>query len=199
MKKIVTIPNIISFIRILLVPVFIILYFEKSVQNNLVWATIILLISGTTDVIDGIIARKFNMISTFGKMIDPVADKLTQAAVVVCLSITHPQIIPLMVLFFSKEFTMLLGSVQLYKIGRRPSESKWWGKLATVVFYFMMLIIIITDIYWKLPEDAISTMVVISAISILFSLFNYYPIFKDIQTGKYDVTTEKRFKNPQDK
>ena len=165
----------------------------------MVWATIILLISGATDVIDGIIARKFNMISTFGKMIDPVADKLTQAAVVVCLSITHPQIIPLMVLFFAKEFTMLLGSVQLYKIGMRPSESKWWGKLATVIFYFMMLIIIITDIYWKLPEDAISTMVVISAISILFSLFNYYPIFKDIQTGKYDVTTEKRFKNPHDK
>ena len=192
MKKVVTIPNILSFIRILLVPVFIILYFDSI---NFIWATVILLISGATDVLDGIIARKFNMISSFGKIIDPIADKLTQAAVVTCLSIIHPVIIPLLVLFFAKEFTMLLGSIQLFKLGMQPSESKWWGKLSTVVFYFMMLIIIITDIYGGLPESAISTMVVISSISILFSLFNYYPIFKDIQTGKYDTQLEKKIKN----
>ncbi len=200
MKKVVTIPNILSFVRILLIPIFIVFYFDKSLENNMVWAAVILLISGATDVLDGIIARSFNMISSFGKFIDPAADKLTQGAVVVCLSVNHPVIVPLLVLFFAKEFTMLLASIQLFKIGLRPSESKWWGKMATVVFYLIMLVILVADaMEWQLAMEFIITMVVIASISILFSLFNYYPIFKDIQTGKYDMEAEKKIKTPQKK
>lgn len=104
-------------------------------QNHYVYATLILIVSGLTDVTDGIIARRFHMISTFGKIIDPIADKLTQASVVIAISINHPIFIVLMVLFLVKEFMMLLGSIKLFEIGLRPSEAKWWGKLSTVVIY----------------------------------------------------------------
>ena len=114
LKTIVTIPNLLSFFRILLVPVFLILYFW-DIKNHYVYAALVLVISGLTDVTDGIIARRFHMISTFGKIIDPIADKLTQASVVIAISINHPIFIVLMVMFLIKEFMMLLGSIKLFE------------------------------------------------------------------------------------
>ena len=87
-EKIFSIPNILSMIRILLVPVFAILYFVK-VKDHYLYAALVLLLSGASDVLDGIIARKFNMITAFGKLLDPLADKLTQAVVVIFLAVNH--------------------------------------------------------------------------------------------------------------
>ena len=81
-KKILTIPNIMSFFRLVLIPIIVYLY---VVKNSYLWTIILLLISGATDIVDGFIARKFNMISNFGKAIDPIADKLTQLALLCCL------------------------------------------------------------------------------------------------------------------
>ena len=80
--KIITIPNVLSFFRLLLIPVIVWLYIVKK---DPLWTTGILVLSGVTDVVDGIIARKCNMISDFGKAFDPVADKLTQIAMLFCL------------------------------------------------------------------------------------------------------------------
>ena len=81
-NKILTIPNILSFFRLCLIPVIVWLYVGKQ---DYLWTLLILTLSGVTDIVDGIIARRFNMVSNFGKAFDPVADKLTQMAMLFCL------------------------------------------------------------------------------------------------------------------
>ena len=94
-KDVFTIPNILSFFRILLIPVIVVLY---CVYQKYLISTLIIVISGITDVVDGKIARKFNMISDFGKFIDPVADKLTQAAMLFCLMTRYPEMLILIII-----------------------------------------------------------------------------------------------------
>lgn len=128
------IPNILTIIRILLIPLIIFYIFT----GNYILAFIIFTISGLTDIADGCIARKFNLISNFGKLMDPLADKLTQIATLACLSITD--IIPTWILFIVllKEFIMIVGASFLY--GKDVVVySKWYGKLATVLFYIAIV------------------------------------------------------------
>ena len=82
--QILTIPNLLSIIRLLMIPLIIWLYCEAQ-QYGL--AVIVILLSGLTDIVDGFIARKYHMVSDFGKILDPAADKLTQAALILCLSV----------------------------------------------------------------------------------------------------------------
>ena len=93
---------------------------------------------------------------------------------------------------------MLLGSYHLLKSGARPSESKWWGKLSTVMMFAFLVVVLISDII-AVPNEIIACFEVIAAICLLFSLFNYYPVFKEIQTGEYDLETESKVKNDNDK
>ena len=193
-EKIFTIPNILSIIRIILSPFFAIEYLNQSYHT----AAIILVLSGLSDVLDGVIARKFNLITSLGKILDPIADKLTQAIIIVCLTINHYQdegslLIFVLILLFAKEFTMLLGAIVLFKSGARPSESKWWGKLGTVMVYFLFISTLLEDIIGTqyIPVVAINVICVITAICLLFSLFNYYPIFKEIQNGEYKFEKER--------
>lgn len=194
--KIFTIPNVLTMVRILLTPIFAIIYLS-DIKNHYIWASAVLVLSAATDCIDGIIARKFNMISVLGKILDPVADKLNQAVIIVCLTINHYNdphslLVFVLILLFAKEFTMLLGAIVLFKGGARTSESKWFGKLSTVMVYTLFVAILMQDIFTKsvIPIDAINTLSVITAICLLFSLFNYYPIFKEIQNGEYKFEDE---------
>lgn len=187
--KIITIPNILSFIRILLVPAFAAAYLADF-RNHYYYAISALFLSGFSDVLDGFIARKFNLITNFGKILDPIADKLTQGIVVLCLAIRHPELVFILVLIFAKELTMLLGAVLLLKMGLRPSESKWWGKLSTVMVFFMFTLVLISDLLAVDLGFIIIVAEIAAAICILFSLFNYYPIFKEIQSGEYNTETE---------
>lgn len=194
--KIFTVPNILTMFRILLTPVFAVIYLYNF-ENHYVWASAVLVLSAATDCIDGIIARKFNMISVLGKVLDPVADKLNQAVIIVCLTINHHDdprslLLFVLILLFAKEFTMLLGAIVLFKGGARTSESKWFGKLSTVMVYTLFIAILLQDIFTKsvIPTEAINTLAVITAICLVFSLFNYYPIFKEIQNGEYKFEEE---------
>ena len=184
-KEVFTIPNMLSLVRIALMPLFIYQYF-CDYKDHFYHAGITLLFSGFTDVLDGFIARHFNMVSDLGKMIDPLADKLTQGVLVVCLSINHPVLLPLLCLFFAKEFTMLLGTVRLLKMDLRPSEAKWWGKLATVVMYMLLSVTLLSDIVPEVPDVIILILAIATAITTLFSLFNYYQTFQEIQNSKED-------------
>lgn len=195
--KIITIPNILTVIRIVLAPIFALLYFLQ-INHHYVYATGVLVLSAATDVLDGIIARKFNMITVLGKILDPIADKLTQALIIVCLTVNHYNdenslLIYVLILLFAKEFTMLLGAVVLFKSGTRPSESKWWGKLGTVMIYVLFISILLQDILTAkiISVEVINIISVITAICLLFSLFNYYPIFKEIQSGEYRFDKER--------
>ncbi len=128
------IPNILTVLRFLLIP-FIVYYI---VVDQYLLAFIFLTISGLTDVLDGWIARKFNFITNFGKLIDPLADKLTQIAVLLVL--TFKGVIPFWIILIVvvKEATMIAGASFLY--GKElVVSSKWFGKLATVLFYIAIV------------------------------------------------------------
>lgn len=124
------VPNILTIIRFFLIPIII----SYLLEGNYIAAFIFLTISGLTDVLDGFIARKFNFITNFGKLIDPLADKATQISVLTVLTIQN--VIPswILIIVIVKEFALIAGASFLY--GKEfVVSSKWYGKLSTVLFY----------------------------------------------------------------
>lgn len=129
------VPNILTIIRFLLIPIIITLISSGKYVD----AIIVFSISGITDILDGTIARKYDLISDFGKLMDPLADKLTQLSML--LMLTVKKIIPLwiVVVVFIKEFCMICGASFLY--GKElVVSSKWYGKLATTLFYLAIVV-----------------------------------------------------------
>lgn len=128
------VPNILSVCRILLIPIIVIL----TLNNYYILALIIFTISGLTDIIDGYIARNFDAISNVGKLLDPLADKLTQISMIASLvfaDVIHPWILTVLL---AKELVMIAGSAFLY--GKNVIVySRWYGKLATVLLYLAIV------------------------------------------------------------
>ncbi len=183
MKNIFTIPNIISMFRLALVPLFVITYFNESESNYYFWSIIIVVISGISDVIDGFIARHFNMVSDFGKVLDPIADKLTQVVVILSLAIKHPTIFPMFAVLFIKELLTLLVAVQLLSKGTKPISSKWFGKLSTVVIFVTMFYTIIVDIY-QVSEIPLYILIVLSIVCMIISIGGYFKLFSKQVKGE---------------
>lgn len=124
------IPNILTMIRFFLIPIIV----GNLIHGNYIFAFIFLTLSGLTDILDGYIARKFNFITNFGKLIDPLADKATQIAVLAVLALQHIIPVWILIIVLLKEFIMISGASFLY--GKEfVVSSKWYGKLSTVLFY----------------------------------------------------------------
>lgn len=166
-NQILTIPNLLSLVRLLLIPVIMWLYLGAG-NNALAIAVIIL--SGLTDVADGLIARRFHMISDFGKILDPIADKLTQGALILCLTATYAWMKWLIILFALKEFAM--GIMGCLAIRREDSvnSSQWHGKLNTAVLYGTMCLLIL---FPAMPLAAANALIAICAMTILMSFVLY--------------------------
>lgn len=166
-SKILTIPNLLSFFRLCLIPVFMWLY---CVERNYLWTGIILIISGLTDTVDGIIARKFNMISDLGKVLDPIADKVTQAAMLFCLLTRFPLMIAPLALMVVKEFFMgVTGLLVIQKTGK-VFGADWHGKVNTWLLYAMMII----HVFWYNIPDVVSKVLIgICVVMMLISLVLY--------------------------
>lgn len=166
-SKILTIPNLLSFFRLCLIPVFMWLY---CVERNYLWTGIILIISGLTDTVDGIIARKFNMISDLGKVLDPIADKVTQAAMLFCLLTRFPLMIAPLALMVVKEFFMgVTGLLVIQKTGK-VLGADWHGKVNTWLLYAMMII----HVFWYNIPDVVSKVLIgICVVMMLLSLVLY--------------------------
>ena len=185
-KGCLTVPNLISVIRIILIPFFA-FYF---MQGEFVVAVIILALSGLSDCIDGKIARRFNQISALGKLLDPLADKLTQITLAVILFLTFNKAEDSMLkafswvflVFIAKEFVMVLGSVIMLSIGLRPGAAEIYGKVATLAFYVVMIFIIgfgpevgaFRNLF-TIPNPLMMILVVISAILTMVAFFSYIP------------------------
>ncbi|MDD6856383.1 MAG: CDP-alcohol phosphatidyltransferase family protein, partial [Oscillospiraceae bacterium] len=166
-KNILTIPNLISLFRILLIPLIIWLYCGKKQYT----ATIaVIVISGASDIIDGKIARKFHMVSDVGKVLDPIADKLTQVTLVICLTARYPWMWALLALFAVKECLMLLWGYLTLKITDTIHSAKWYGKLSTVVLYAVMMILIL---FVDIPEAGAEALMLLCGGIILLSLVMY--------------------------
>ena len=190
------IPNTLTIIRFLLIPLIVLYIFT----GNYILAFIFFTISGITDIADGFIARKFNLISNFGKLMDPLADKLTQIATLASLVFTH--IIPIWILLIVllKEFIMIVGASFLY--GKDVVVySKWYGKLATVLFYIAIVVSLLLKQFeitgiWEHLDLALYYFALIATI---FSLIMYVKDlynkgFIDKEDLKKEVTVDKKEK-----
>ena len=181
-----TIPNLLSVIRILLIPVFAVLYYK----GHLIAAVIVLAVSGITDFLDGKIARRFNQISNLGKMLDPVADKLTQITLAVLLFLKFHGAADNMIRAFSwvflvfvgKELLMVCFGLFMILAGMRPGAAEIYGKAATFVFYVVMVVIFLfgpeigaLNSLFVLPNAVMFALVVISAVLTLVALASYIP------------------------
>ena len=134
------VPNALTILRFLLIPIIII----ACAQGQYIIAIIVLTISGLTDILDGTIARKYNLITDFGKLMDPLADKATQISLLTTLFIKGVIPIWILAIVVLKEFCMVSGASFLY--GKElVVSSKWYGKLATVLFYVAMVISLLLE------------------------------------------------------
>ena len=176
-KQIFSIPNILGYFRILLLPLIVWRYVTADSIAEFHMAAVIIGISGITDFLDGFIARKFNMITNLGKIVDPVADKLTQAAIVFSLSFRFQWRIPVVVLFVIKEGFMGIMGVILLKKGKMLNGAKWFGKVSTAVLYVVMFILILAP---NIQEQIANMLIVLSGLLLLMSFILYIPVYKKI-------------------
>ena len=175
--KIFTIPNLLSAFRIALIPVIAYLY---CVLKRPEWIFSVLLLSGATDILDGWIARRFHLVSDLGKALDPVADKLTQGAVILCLAFQYPAMVILLTILAAKELTMgILGLVVLKKTGA-VYGAKWHGKLTTCLLYGTMTAHILAP---AMPKAASYGLMGVCIASILFSLTLYVIAYRGVLSG----------------
>lgn len=176
-KKIITIPNIISFIRIVLIIPFVFFFLnEKYIE-----AFSFIVVSGISDCFDGLIARKLNQISELGKLLDPIADKLTVVAVVICLGIYIPSIFPLVIALVVKDFSMLVGGFMLLCKGVTPPAAKWYGKIATIIFYLSVVTIVFVKGILKYDIPYLTgILLTITMVAMMFALVKYAIIFIEL-------------------
>lgn len=166
-KKILTIPNVLSFFRLCLIPIFIWLY---CVKEDTSMTCAVLLLSGFTDVIDGFIARHFHMISDLGKILDPIADKLTQAAMLFCLFTRFPLMLAPLALMILKE--LLVGSTGFLVIQKTGQVygANWHGKAATCCLFTMMLLHVV---WYDIPPTVSNVSIITCIIMMILSLILY--------------------------
>lgn len=137
-----TIPNMITILRILLVPLFVWRYMSAQQPIHYYTAAAILIFSSITDILDGVIARRTNTATDWGMAMDPFADKLTQLALVGCLWVRHPSLWPFYAIIVIKELILIFGSLVLLSKISRINGALWYGKINTVVFTLLMLYIV---------------------------------------------------------
>ena len=184
-NRIITIPHILSIFRILLLPLFVYLYLHAETTWEFLRAAIVLAVSALTDLADGKIARRFNMISKLGKVLDPIADKLTHITIAFCLCWQIPQMIYVFVLLLVKELSMMF--MALYGTFRKNKKiwdsAQWYGKVCTTIVF---VIFIVLALFPQIPTPVINTLLFICSFSLLGSLVMYIRMFWLLNSSKHN-------------
>lgn len=183
-KDVFTIPNMLSFFRLVLIPVYVVIYLQATETREYFISGTILAVSCLTDMIDGKIARHFNMTSTLGQILDPVADKLTQFTLTLCLSIKYPVLRLVLVLFVIKEgFQCIAGLVNLKK-GKILPGALMAGKICTTVLFLSLILLVLNP---QLDSRAVNFIALtdfvflfISFVRYIFAYFGKNTIVKDM-------------------
>lgn len=166
-KDIFTIPNILSLFRLALIPVYVIIYLNAKTEQDYFIAATILAVSCLTDLIDGKIARRFNMISTVGKILDPLADKATQFTLIICLTVRYAILRYFVILFVIKEsFQLIAGCVNFLR-GYMLKGALITGKICTTVLFLSLIFMVM------LPNLSETTATVIFVIDSIFTLVSF--------------------------
>ena len=168
-NQILTIPNLLSLLRLALIPLIVWLYVIKESPE---WTIVLLIVSGATDIIDGFIARHFNMTSDVGKAIDPLADKLTQIAVLFCLVTRFPLLLLPIVIMIVKEVGSFALRLAIYKKTERVESADWHGKATTVMIYLVILLHILWPLT-NLPKEVSTVSILVTASMMILSCILY--------------------------
>lgn len=172
----ITVPNILTLIRILIIPFFV----DSFLKDNLLGAICVLLVSGISDILDGFIARKFNQITEFGKILDPFADKLTGVSIAVTLAVKFPSLCPFLVFLAVKDIAMVVCGLVLLKRNLKPSSAKWYGKVSTAFFYVSVTIIVLMSINQVEVFNLVSTsLLTLTTLMMFYSGIRYLELFKE--------------------
>ena len=169
-KEILTIPNLLSLFRLALIPVYVVIYVNAVETWQYVTAGAILAVSCLTDMVDGKIARRYGMISTVGKVLDPVADKATQFALTLCLSLRYPVLRPVLGLFVVKESFQLVAGILALRNGKMLPGALFAGKICTTVLFVSLIILVL---FPALPHVAVTAIAAVDAVFMIVSLINY--------------------------
>lgn len=164
------IPNCLCFFRILLIPVFLYVYFRSEFEHHYVIAAFVLVLSGLSDFLDGFIARKYDMITDFGKLIDPIADKLTQFTIAITLLFNYPLAWILLIIIVLKDGMLGIVGLYLYDYGLKIKGASWWGKIATAYFYVVVILLIGLHI----PNTISSAIMIITSSALMLLSFVLY-------------------------
>jgi len=166
-KEIFTIPNLLSVFRLVLIPVYVVIYLKASSFREYAIAATILALSCLTDLIDGKIARHYNMISNLGKILDPIADKATQFTLTLCLSIRYPVLHTVLLLFIAKETFQLIAMILSWKKGKVLPGALMAGKICTTVLFTSLILLVL------MPELSVNIVRIIALVDFSFLAFSF--------------------------
>jgi len=173
-KDVLTVPNLLSLFRLVLIPVYIVIYLNADSNSDYYIAAGILAVSCLTDLIDGKIARHFNMISNTGRILDPLADKATQFALIMCLTVKYPVLLALVALFVVKESFQLIAGFMILRKGKILSGALLSGKISTtVLFVSLILLVMIPDI----DVTVVYALTGIDCVCLLISFIGYAKVY----------------------
>lgn len=170
-KEILTIPNLFSFFRLILIPVYMVIYLNARDTRDYLTAGCILAVSCLTDMIDGKIARAFNMVSTFGKILDPLADKLTQFSLLLCLAIRHRVLWTVFSLFVLKELFQLLAGILSVKHGFILKGALISGKVCTTVLFVSLVAMVI---FHGMDATTVNIIAMIDGVFLMVAFADYF-------------------------
>lgn len=184
------IPNLLSLFRILILVPFV----NFVLKEDYLCVGLVLVLSGITDMFDGYLARKLNQVTDLGKMLDPIADKVTLVTIMICLSIKFPKMLSFMIILVIKEILMLCAGAILLKSNKKPPASQWYGKLSTIIFYISVIIIISLRALWSINSDTLNNfLMILTLVFMIYSLWRYFEIFKSMINS--DSNIEKNIEN----
>lgn len=171
-KEICTIPNLLSLFRLVLIPVYVYIYLNATEPHHYWIAGGILAVSCLTDMVDGKIARKFNMITNLGKVLDPLADKLTQLSLIICLSVRHKALRVMLVLFVAKELFQLIAMIIALRHGKALDGALIIGKICTTVLFVSLTLMVLCPWLSEMTTD------IITGICSLFLVISFVEYFR---------------------
>ena len=183
-KEILTIPNLLSIFRIALIPAYLCIYLNANSADDYTAAAVILAVSCLSDMVDGWIARRFNMITNLGKLLDPVADKLTQLALMICLSVRHRALRLLLTVFLIKEFFQFFAMLLCLCRGKALDGALPTGKLSTTVLFTTLTIMVL---FPELDDRTVNYLTGVSLIFLLLAFGDYVRAYFGKNKKIYDL------------
>lgn len=169
-KEFFTVPNLLSLIRLVLLPIYATIYLHAKNTVHFLTAGFLMIVSCLTDILDGRIARKYDMISNVGKLLDPLADKATQFTLIVCFCAKYPVMEPVLVLFLIKELFQLIACILSLRNGKVLPGALMAGKVCTTVLFVSLIFMVMLD---SIPENLVLGIAILDSAFLIFSFISY--------------------------